>query len=80
MHAFRAEENWRNTTSADTSTYQVTENLSHEVDRTVALEAKQGREFEDVLSDFPPSFTSFLRNCCPPSEKVNPQTATGTVL
>ncbi|CAI9092985.1 OLC1v1028375C1 [Oldenlandia corymbosa var. corymbosa] len=79
----RAEEDCRNTTSANTSTYQGPESLSYEVDTVFAREDLQEGKAAEILSDiinssfaqdafldFPPSFTSFLQNICPASEKV----------
>ncbi|XP_027152621.1 protein POOR HOMOLOGOUS SYNAPSIS 1 [Coffea eugenioides] len=89
---YRAEEDWRHTTFADTSiTSRVTEEdcrLTTSITTAEAMnhqglaslncivdkhsndqEAIHNPEVEDFPVDFPPSFTSFLRNCCPAAEK-----------
>ncbi|KAL3501148.1 hypothetical protein ACH5RR_035597 [Cinchona calisaya] len=67
---FRAEEDWRPTATADTSTHQGPASLNYEVGKYFyAKESMQNCEAEEFLSDFPPSFTSFLKNCCPAAEK-----------
>ncbi|CAH9077812.1 unnamed protein product [Cuscuta epithymum] len=65
-------------TSASADTFEVPASTSYEVSQdSNSQESRLHREAEEVLSNFPPSFTSFLMNCGPPlDEQVAVQPAT----
>ncbi|XP_019166621.1 PREDICTED: protein POOR HOMOLOGOUS SYNAPSIS 1 [Ipomoea nil] len=63
----------QHTTSADTGTYEIPANISNEVSQdSSSQEMRLNREAEEILSSFPPSFTSFLMNCGPAVEQAQP--------
>lgn len=68
--SFSTEEDMRSITTAEAITHQGSTSLNcivnkHSNDR----EAIHNPEIEEFLGDFPPSFASFLKNCCPAADK-----------
>nr|GMD96948.1 protein POOR HOMOLOGOUS SYNAPSIS 1 [Ipomoea batatas] len=60
----------QHTTSADTGTYEIPASISNGVSQdSSSQEMRLNREAEEILSSFPPSFTSFLMNCGPAVEQ-----------
>ncbi|CDP13205.1 unnamed protein product [Coffea canephora] len=67
---YRTEEDTCNITTAEAMNHQGLASLNCIVDKhSNDQEAIHNPEVEDFPVDFPPSFTSFLRNCCPAAEK-----------
>nr|GMD95452.1 protein POOR HOMOLOGOUS SYNAPSIS 1 [Ipomoea batatas] len=56
--------------AADTGTYEIPASISNGVSQdSSSQEMRLNREAEEILSSFPPSFTSFLMNCGPAVEQ-----------
>nr|GLL50011.1 protein POOR HOMOLOGOUS SYNAPSIS 1 [Ipomoea trifida] len=59
--------------AADTGTYEIPASISNGVSQdSSSQEMRLNREAEEILSSFPPSFTSFLMNCGPAVEQAQP--------
>ncbi|CAI9779365.1 unnamed protein product [Fraxinus pennsylvanica] len=68
--AYRPEENWQYTTSADTSIHLIPP--IDEAQDSNPQESSQNVADEELLPAFPPSFTSLLMNHCPAANKAKP--------
>lgn len=54
----------QHTTSTDTGAFEIPASINNGVSQdSSSQEIRLNREAEEILSSFPPSFTSFLMNC-----------------
>ncbi|XP_060213991.1 protein POOR HOMOLOGOUS SYNAPSIS 1 [Lycium barbarum] len=67
---------WGCVASGDSTPHHIPLTLAPEFSQdSHTEEIKLSREAEDILSAFPPSFTSFLRNCCPEVDQAAAQSS-----
>ncbi|KAL2484510.1 poor-like proteinous synapsis 1 [Abeliophyllum distichum] len=68
--AYRPEENWQYTTSADTSTHFIPP--IDKAQDSNPQESSQNVADEEIPPAFPPSFTSLMMNCYPAANEAKP--------
>ncbi|KAL3337254.1 hypothetical protein AABB24_029756 [Solanum stoloniferum] len=72
----RDNEGWICTASGDSTPHYIPLTLAPEFSQdSHKEEMKLSSEADEILSAFPPSFTSFLTNCCPEIDKVAAQSS-----